>query len=296
MQTFCAFDLETTGFSGRGNEILQLAAVRLGPDGRVLDKLQMYVHPTSRIPVMVTRITGIRDTDVHWARPANEAVAIFKEFCAGDILVGHNAEAFDSTFIAAVDPTFKGRLIIDTLKVARRLIPGKGVGRKLTDLSARFGINHTQAHQAWSDAEATGVLFCHLVAMARNLKPTELAALADDPKAQSPSMQAFFRDIVPDRRRMPLNVPLASAKLDSGGSEGTSAAPATLQGTSAPVSLAGRTPKLQLYRRGGVELAGRSNGDSALGRTMETVRVQSVINDAAVPGHQAAAQGYSLAS
>lgn len=305
MQTFCAFDLETTGFPGQG-EIIQLAAVRFGPDGKVLDKLQMYVHPSSSIPVKVTHLTGITDADVRWARPATEAVAIFKEFCAGDVLVGHNAVSFDGTFIADVDPSMKGRLIVDTLTASRLLMPG--VSHKLTDLTAHFGITHASAHQAWSDAEATGELLCHLVEMARKLDPAQLDALRKDPKTQNPSMDYFFNTIVHRTRTMPLAWPLTPHPTPDSGTPGEGGAGAPpdagasaqraelIPAEAAPVvQLKGGVPDLMSFRIAGIRLAGSRTPESAFGRTFRLIKLQPKVNAVARRhnGHRAVAAIYA---
>jgi DNA polymerase III epsilon subunit-like protein len=292
MQTFAAFDLETTGFPGHG-EIIQLAAVRFGPDGKVLDKLQMYVHPKSAVPVKITQLTGITDADVRWARPASEAVAIFKEFTAGDTLVGHNAVSFDGTFIADVDPTMKGRLIVDTLTASRLLLPNQS--HKLTDLTAQFGIVQTNAHQAWSDAEATGDLLAHLVHVARQMDPAQLDALRKDPKAQNPSMDAFFNTIVPRTRMLPLNVPLETTPAPGPDAASAHRSDVDTSGQTPSVQLAGRTPDLMSFRIAGITLAGSAGRDSALGRTMRAIKLQPRVSAIARQrnGHRAVSAIYA---
>ena len=293
MQTFAAFDLETTGFPGHG-QIIQLAAVRFGPDGKVLDKLQMYVHPTSAIPVKITQLTGITDADVRWARPASEAVAIFKEFTAGDILVGHNAVSFDGSFIADVDPSMKGRLIVDTLTASRLLLPNQS--HKLTDLTQQFGIVQTNAHQAWSDAEATGDLLAHLVHLARKMDPAQLDALKQDPKAQNPSMNAFFNTIVPRTRTMPLNVPLEqAANPDAPSAQRSDVSVTSTDGPTPTVHLAGNAPDLMSFRIAGIQLAGSQDRDSALNRTMRAIKIQPRVTAVArrENGHRAVSAIYA---
>lgn len=298
MKTFAAFDLETTGFPGHG-EIIQLAAVRFGPDGKVIDKLQMYVHPTSPVPTKITQLTGITDADVRWARPAAEAVAIFKEFVAGDTLVGHNAVSFDGTFIADVDPSMKGRLIVDTLTAARLLLPNQS--HKLTDLTAQFGIVQSNAHQAWSDAEATGDLLAHLVHLARAMDPAQLDALRKDPKAQNPSMDAFFNIIVPRTRMLPLNVPVDQATapapdVDAAAAQRSDPTLNAAPAVAAPlVQLAGNKPDLMSFRIAGISLAGSRGRDSALGRTMRVIKLQPKVSAIARQrnGHRAVSAIYA---
>lgn len=266
MQTFCAFDLETTGLSPNGSKIIQIGAVRFGPDGRVIDRLRLYVNPGVTtvdpkhpvIPRKVTNITGITDRDVLYARTPDEAVAIFKEFAAGDQLVGHNCN-FDLAFLAAVDPTFNGRALLDTFKVAALLLPNQS--HRLQQMTQDLGILHVRPHQAWSDAEATRVLFLREVQVARGLDPAQLAVLRQERKAQDPGVMSFFDDVVLRKDVLPLNyVPRARA----------ADAPATqhVHGTDAPAA--------------GAPDAVNSAGESAMPRVRKMLELLPQIDVAGV--------------
>ena len=59
------FDLETTGFSPRYHEIIQIAAIRIC-HGQIVaaDRFETYVRPQNAIPDEITELTGITDSDV----------------------------------------------------------------------------------------------------------------------------------------------------------------------------------------------------------------------------------------
>jgi len=94
------FDLETTGLSPSNDEIIQIAAVKIG-GGKVLanDSFFSYVRPTRRISSFITDLTGITDDDVEDAPPSLDALKQFAAFCGDSLLVAHNGHAFDIPFI-----------------------------------------------------------------------------------------------------------------------------------------------------------------------------------------------------
>jgi predicted DnaQ family exonuclease/DinG family helicase len=188
-----AFDLETTGLSPKGDEIIEVGAVRYDDGLHKLADLEVAVDPGMPIPLAVQRLTGITDADVHGAETPQEAVAQFADFAAGATLIAHGGN-FDLVFLTSLLPEqFGHRLILDTLELARILLPTQ-VSHSLPLLSADLGLEHARPHRALSDATATGALFTELVAIAQSL-PREtvaeirrVAAQADGP------LSAFFTE------------------------------------------------------------------------------------------------------
>ncbi len=165
---FVAFDLETTGLSPRSDRIIEIAAVRFGRDMRVVDRLDLIVDPGVPVPLAVQRLTGLGDADLSGAPSGVEGAAQLADFCDGARLVAHGA-AFDLAFCAALVPgAFAGRTVLDTLELARILLP-LAASHSLPLLSRALDIEHLRPHRAGSDAEATRLLFTHLVEVAESL-------------------------------------------------------------------------------------------------------------------------------
>lgn len=82
------FDLETTGLSPSNDEIIQIAAIKIG-GGKMLanDSFCSYVRPTRRISSVITDLTGITDDDVEDAPPALDTLKQFAAFCGDSLLV-----------------------------------------------------------------------------------------------------------------------------------------------------------------------------------------------------------------
>jgi predicted DnaQ family exonuclease/DinG family helicase len=175
---FVSFDLETTGLSPKSDRIIEIAAVRFGRDLRVVDRIDLLVDPGVPVPLAVQRLTGLGDAEVSGAPSGVEGAAQLADFCEGARLVAHGA-AFDLAFCAALVPgAFAGRTVIDTLELARILLP-LAPSHSLPLLSSALGIEHLRPHRADSDAEATRLLFTHLVEVAEALPVRLLATMRE---------------------------------------------------------------------------------------------------------------------
>lgn len=161
------FDLETTGLSpSRGDTLVQIGAVRL-ERGVEVAGFTTLVHPGRGIPRIATGYHGITDAMVADAPPVREAVAQFGTFCAGALLVAHNA-AFDMTVLLMAEragaPPLRNPAMC-SMALARWLDP-KEPDVSLDGLCGRMGLVIEGRHQALGDARATAALWVHLLARA----------------------------------------------------------------------------------------------------------------------------------
>lgn len=117
---FVYFDLETTGISPLVNEIIEFGAVKI-KNGIKIDKLQLFIKPSIKLPKIITKITKIKDQDLENALSIAEAIPKIIAFFDDYTLVAHNAK-FDYSFLnAALVKLNKERLknpVIDSLKVS----------------------------------------------------------------------------------------------------------------------------------------------------------------------------------
>ena len=150
------FDIESTGTSPRKDRIIELAAVKVFPDGTEEEKCWL-VNPTIPIPPETTAIHGITDEIVRDCPTfAEKALEIFA-FFEGCDLSGFNADRFDIPCLeeefARVGLNFAAsqRRHVDVQRIYHRMEP--------RDLSAavRFylGRDHAGAHGAEADTRAT---------------------------------------------------------------------------------------------------------------------------------------------
>lgn len=158
---FVAFDIETTGFLPRVDQIVEIAGVRFA-DGKFVESFKSLVHPKVSIPANAARVHGITDEMVLGSPPVEEVLEKFAEFCGADILVAHNAP-FDTEFIRADiekhETAAPKGLILDTCAMARKVIQGSA-NYKLGTLVAHLKIPcDGNFHRAEADSIFCGSLF-----------------------------------------------------------------------------------------------------------------------------------------
>ncbi|MBV9526341.1 MAG: DEAD/DEAH box helicase family protein, partial [Candidatus Dormibacteraeota bacterium] len=127
-----------------------------------------------------------------------EGIAQLADFCEGAALVLHGG-AFDLQFCRALVPeAFAGRMVFDTLELARILLPS-AASHGLPALSRMRGLRHDRPHRALSDAETTGELFRLLVSLAEGLPAAVLAEVRRVAQQAEWPLAAFFGGMVRGR-------------------------------------------------------------------------------------------------
>ena len=87
-------DTETTGADPGVDRVVQLALIKLHPDGRI-EEYERLVNPGVPIPADATAIHGIEDSMVEFAPPFNRIAAEVASFWSGCDLSGFNLLRFD---------------------------------------------------------------------------------------------------------------------------------------------------------------------------------------------------------
>ena len=164
---YVVFDVETTGSAaGKGGGITEFGALKL-VRGEVVDQFTTLVNPGRPIDPFVVRLTGITDRMVVDAPSISEVMPRFEEFVEGCVLVGHNVQ-FDCSFVTAARGGVKlPNEVLDTLKLARCLVPGLRRYR-LSALVSHFGVRQAPNHRALADAAATTEVFKNLLKLLRS--------------------------------------------------------------------------------------------------------------------------------
>jgi DNA polymerase III alpha subunit (gram-positive type) len=143
------FDLETTGFSHKEHEIIQLAGLRIHHGQvRELEVFDEYIRPAGLIPDEISHLTGIHDHHVRGASPAFEVIRAFTHFVGDAVLVAHNGHSFDVRFMkAACNPRASfGRQLrpveyFDSLQYARACYGNvRGVPLRVENLCEMLGV------------------------------------------------------------------------------------------------------------------------------------------------------------
>lgn len=124
--TYLAIDLEMTGLNVKKDHILEIGALRM-EDGKPTGEFSALINPHCAVPETITQLTGITQEMADAGEELADVLPRFLEF-AGDLpLLGHNL-SFDYSFLkqAFVNAQLSfERTGIDTLKLARRFLPGE---------------------------------------------------------------------------------------------------------------------------------------------------------------------------
>jgi DNA polymerase III subunit epsilon len=150
------FDTETTGTNPRSDRIVEIACVKVHPDGR-RDTWHKRVNPGIPIPASSTAIHGISDADVIGQPRFADVAGELAEFLDGCDLAGYNITGFDLPVLrteflrAGVSFEISERRLVDAQRIFFAREP-----RHLT-AAARFYCqsDHNGAHGALADAEMT---------------------------------------------------------------------------------------------------------------------------------------------
>lgn len=165
METFVAFDLETTGLSPEYHRIIEIGAVKV-VDGVVADTFHRLVNPGVKIPLQASRINHITDEMVKDCPDIESVFTEFLQFIDSTTLVAHNAQ-FDMGFLnkeARKRRMILGNPVECTVKIARKVLKGLP-SYSLENLTRHFRIDIKNKHRALDDAMGTAKLYIELRAI-----------------------------------------------------------------------------------------------------------------------------------
>jgi len=176
-------DIETTGGSYRNSRVLEVAAIRF-ENGEVTKEFSTLVDPGTRIPPVITSITGITEQDIIGAPGFEDIADELLEVLDGAVFVAHNVR-FDYSFLkqefAMIGTTFSPRLLC-TVRLSRYLY-SEQKGHSLEKLIARHSIPVLERHRALEDARA--ILYFSQLAFDQHGPESFADALTHQLKSQS---------------------------------------------------------------------------------------------------------------
>ncbi len=149
-------DLETTGISISNDKIVEIAIVKIMPDGSKLVKRKL-INPQMPIPKNASDVHGITDEMVKDAPTFKQVANELKQFMDNCDMGGYNSNRFDVPLLieefsrAGMEFSIDGRKMVDAQKVFHQM--------EQRTLSAAYkfycGKSLEEAHSAEADATAT---------------------------------------------------------------------------------------------------------------------------------------------
>jgi DNA polymerase-3 subunit epsilon len=160
---FLVVDTETNGLGGDRCELTEIGAVLVG-GGELHERWETLVPVRAPLSRGIQRFTGISQTMVDEAPPAEVSLPELADQLDGRVLVAHNAafdrrvlaQAFARAGVAWPDPP-----TLCTVALARQLHP-LARQRKLKPLAESLGIEVEVTHRALADAETCARVLCAL--------------------------------------------------------------------------------------------------------------------------------------
>ena len=152
----CFFDLETTGINITNDRIVEIAILKIHPNGKE-ESHRWLVNPEMPIPPEVTKVHGISDADVVDAPTFKQLAKEIHNIIKDSDLGGYNSNKFDIPLLAEemlraeVDFDMKNRVSIDVQNIFHKM--------EQRTLSAAYQFycdkNLEDAHSAEADTLAT---------------------------------------------------------------------------------------------------------------------------------------------
>ena len=183
-------DVETTGTDTQQDRIIEIAIVRILPNGKRA-RVTRRINPEVPIPASATEVHGITDADVAGEPTFAEVASELLAFLDGCDLCGFNLKRFDLRMLhlefgrAGLELPLTGRAILDVMEIFHTY--------EKRDLAAavRFycARDHEGAHAAGADVMATAEVLDAMLARYEDLPRTtdELHQYFRDPNAADSS-------------------------------------------------------------------------------------------------------------
>ena len=173
------FDIESTGTNPYRDRIVEIAVIKVMPDGSREDVVRR-INPCMPIPAGASAVHGIYDADVADCPTFDVVAHNLYKYLEGCDLAGYNIVKFDVPMLqeefkrCGLELSMKERKLIDVFNIFCRLYP--------RNLSAAYKFfcdgNLEDAHSALADTDATVAVLFGQLAKHPEL-PREMAGLAE---------------------------------------------------------------------------------------------------------------------
>lgn len=156
IKPLAVIDIEATGMNLSSDRIIEIAIVKIMPDGRKMIKRKL-INPEMTIPQIVIDIHGIDDNMVKDAPTFKQVANEIRQFIENADLAGYNSNRFDIPLLveeflrASLEFDMRNRKLLDVQKIFHTM------EQRTLAAAYKFYCNQSleNAHSAEADANAT---------------------------------------------------------------------------------------------------------------------------------------------
>ncbi len=199
---YIVLDTETTGLDpDDGHKIIEIGCIEILNRNITNNTFHKYLNPNREIDIEASKIHGLTNSFLRDKPLFEEVYSEFREYISNSPLIIHNAP-FDIGFlkkehsIITVSDDFINNEIIDSLKLARKISPGKK--NTLDALCERYSVDNSDRtlHGALLDAKLLAFVYLKMtigqnhfsdLTLEKNLNNSTKKIIDDDFKIIEPS-------------------------------------------------------------------------------------------------------------
>ena len=199
---YIVLDTETTGLDpDDGHKIIEIGCIEILNRNITNNTFHKYINPNREIDIEASKIHGLTSSFLREKPLFEEVYSEFREYISNSPLIIHNAP-FDIGFlkkehsIISISDDFLNNEIIDSLKLARKISPGKK--NTLDALCERYSVDNSDRtlHGALLDAKLLAFVYLKMtigqnhfsdLTSEKNLNNSSKKVIDDDFKIIEPS-------------------------------------------------------------------------------------------------------------
>ena len=199
---YIVLDTETTGLDpDDGHKIIEIGCIEILNRNITNNTFHKYINPNREIDIEASKIHGLTNSFLREKPLFEEVYSEFREYISNSPLIIHNAP-FDIGFlkkehsIISISDDFLNNEIIDSLKLARKISPGKK--NTLDALCERYSVDNSDRtlHGALLDAKLLAFVYLKMtigqnhfsdLTSEKNLNNSTKKVIDDDFKIIEPS-------------------------------------------------------------------------------------------------------------
>ena len=166
------FDIETTGFNPKTDEIIEIAMLKVTDDNGTAQISEQYgklvrLSENRRLPAKITELTGITETQLaQEGLPKKDVCDKIADMlsCESPLLVAYNAQ-FDLCFLYYFLFQFGKADLLKKIKMLDAMTVFKDrrpYPHKLIDAAEAYGLSLENAHRALDDTRVTFEILCEM--------------------------------------------------------------------------------------------------------------------------------------